>query len=101
MSVVEALLEDILVDAYGEHEQLWAFCAAIEDGVPMPSVAELLGVTLEVVAVDFDGDSRRGLRALCRWGQKTKKVDFADLEFPQGSDAERYQAAYRQWLGPT
>ena len=32
----EKLLEEILVDAYGEDEQLWAFRQAFEDEVPLP-----------------------------------------------------------------
>jgi hypothetical protein len=32
---IEKLLEEILVDAYGADEQLWAFRQAIEDEVPL------------------------------------------------------------------
>ena len=31
---IDRLLEEILVDAYGEDEQLWAFRQVIEDEVP-------------------------------------------------------------------
>jgi len=33
----DKLLEEILVDAYGEDEQLWAFRQVIEDEVPLPA----------------------------------------------------------------
>jgi hypothetical protein len=32
---IDQLLEDILVDAYGEDEQLWAFRQTFEDEVPL------------------------------------------------------------------
>jgi hypothetical protein len=33
----ERLMEDILVDAYGEDEQLWAFLQTFEEEVPLPA----------------------------------------------------------------
>jgi len=32
----DKLLEEILVDAYGDNEQLWALWQVIEDEVPLP-----------------------------------------------------------------
>ena len=34
---IDKLLEETLVDAYGEYEQLWAFRQVIEDEVPLPA----------------------------------------------------------------
>jgi len=33
----DALIEEIIVDAYGEDEQLWAFRQAFEDDVDLPA----------------------------------------------------------------
>ncbi len=39
----EELLEEILVDVYGEDEQLWAFRQVIEDEVPLPAEGTVIG----------------------------------------------------------
>ena len=40
---IEALLEDILVDAHGDDEQLRTFREAFEDEVPLPADAFVIG----------------------------------------------------------
>jgi hypothetical protein len=39
LEALDALIEEITVDAYGDDEQLWAFRQAFEDEVTLPSVA--------------------------------------------------------------
>ena len=39
MSATDELLEEILVDAYGEDEQLWSFRQAFEDELELPGKA--------------------------------------------------------------
>ena len=96
----DKLLEEILVDAYGEDEQLWAFRQVIEDEVPLPTEGTVIGETVQVTKIDYDGNPQRGLRATCRKVEgKAYEVDFADMAFPDDSGAARYLRAYRQWLG--
>ena len=97
---VDELLEDILVDAYGEDEQLWAFRQAFEDDVPMPVEGTVIGEAVSVTKIDYDGNPQQGLRATCRKSDgKTYGVALADVAFPDGSTAASYRAAYLQWLG--
>ncbi len=65
-AATEALLEEILVDAYGDAEQLWALRQAFEDNVVLPADAFVIGEPVSVVEIDFDGNERRGLTATCR-----------------------------------
>ncbi len=96
----DALLEEILVDAYGEAEQLWALRQAFEDNVVLPADAFVIGEPVSVVEIDFDGNERRGLTATCRREDASEHVSaVADLRFPPGSEAARHLAAYRSWLG--
>lgn len=44
----ERLLEDLLVDAYGEDEMLWAFRQAFEDEVAPPVEGFVIGETVSV-----------------------------------------------------
>ena len=97
---VQELLEEILTDAYGEDEQLWAFRQTFEDEVPLPADGTVIGETVQVTKIDYDGNPQRGLRATCRkLGGKTYALALEDVEFPADSKAGPYAAAYRKWLG--
>jgi hypothetical protein len=99
-SFTDKLLEEILVDAYGEDEKLWAFRQVIEDEVPLPTGGVVIGETVQVTKIDYDGNPQRGLRATClKPGGKTYEVALEDVEFSVNSKAAPYVAAYRQWLG--
>ena len=63
---LDRLIEDILVDAYGDHEQLGSFEAAFEENVELPADAFVIGEPVSVAKVGFDGDERRGLTAAVR-----------------------------------
>ena len=97
---LERLIEEIIVDAYDDDEQLWAFRQAFEDNVVMPIEAFVVGEPVTVMTVDYDGNERRGLTARCRREAGSEQVIAAcDLILPEGSTAARYLAAYRRWLG--
>ena len=94
------LVEEIVVDAYGDDEQLWAFRQAFEDEVALPADAFVVGEPVTVRTIDYDGNERRGLVARCRREDRSEYLIAAcDLVFPEGSTATRYVAAYRTWLG--
>jgi len=99
-SELGGLIDEIITDAYGEDEPLWAFRQAFEDQVAMPAEAFVLGEPVTVMRIDYDGNERRGLTARCRREAGSEQVIAAcDLIFPEGSTAARYLAAYRKWLG--
>lgn len=58
---IDELIEEIIVDAYGDYEQLSSFCQVFEDDARFPFRGRVVGVEVEVAAVAFDGDERRGL----------------------------------------
>jgi hypothetical protein len=53
----DRLIDEIIVDAYGEDEQLWAFRQAFEDNVAMPAEAFVVGEPV-TVDIDYDGNGR-------------------------------------------
>ena len=59
---LDELLEDVLVDAYGDSEQLGAFEGAFAE-VGLPVRAEAVGMECSLDKVEFGGDERRGLVA--------------------------------------
>ena len=100
MTALDDLIEEIIVDAYGEDEQLSAFRQVIEDEVPLPADGFVIGEPVSVVEIDYDGNERRGLTARCRREDGSEHVVAAsEVMFPKGSIGERYIAAYRKWFG--
>jgi hypothetical protein len=99
-SDLDRLIEEIIVDAYGENEQLSAFRQTFEDEVPMPADAFVIGEPVSVIAIDYAGNERRGLTARCRREDGSEHVvAAADIVFPRGSNGALHLAAYRKWLG--
>ncbi len=97
---VEELLESILVDAYGDGEQLWALRQRFEDALDLPADALVIGAPVSVVEFNFDGNERRGLTAKCRRDDGSEhEVSAADVVLPRDSPAAVHLAAYRRWLG--
>lgn len=97
---LQILVEEIIVDAYGDAEQLWAFRQAFDDNLRVPCAATVVGAPVTVVKFDFDGNERRGLTATCRLPDGSQcTVSAADIRLPAGDPHERYIAAYRKWMG--
>ncbi|MDY6823515.1 MAG: tetratricopeptide repeat protein [Thermodesulfobacteriota bacterium] len=99
LGALDDLIEEITVDAYGDDEQLWAFRQAFEDDVALPADGFVIGEPVSVIAVDYDGNERRGLTARCRREDGSEYgVALCDVVLPQASAGARYFAAYRRWL---
>ncbi|MDR3698644.1 MAG: hypothetical protein P4L56_03355 [Candidatus Sulfopaludibacter sp.] len=96
----DGLIDRITGGAEGESEQLAAFLRALEEAIPVPCDALMSSEPVSVVKFDFDGNARRGLTAKCRRTDgREYVVAAADIEFPRRTEAARYVAAYRQWMG--
>ena len=97
---LDDFIDEILVDAHGEHEQLTAFEQAFHDFGRFPMKARIVGAHVEVTRVEFEGDERRGLTAVCRRDGESYRVALADLvPGPLTVETARLLAAYRRWLG--
>ena len=99
LGALDELIAEITVDAYGDDEQLWAFRQAFEDDVALPADGFVIGEPVSVIAVDYDGNERRGLAANCRREDGSEYViAVSEVVLPQASTGARYIAAYRRWL---
>jgi|SRR5688572_27328041 hypothetical protein len=76
---IDALIDEVTVDAYGDAEQLEAFRQAFEDSGALPFAGHVVGVDVEVVAIDFDGSLLRGLVAHCQQAGRQDKVALLDV----------------------
>src|SRR4030042_6641465 len=88
---LDRLIDEIIVDAYGDDEQLWAFRQAFEDNVVLPAEAFVVGEPVTVMTIDYDGNERRGLTARCRREEGGEKAIAAwGLIFPEEPVAPRF-----------
>jgi hypothetical protein len=100
LAALDALIDEITVDAHGDDEQFWAFRQAFEDNIVVPVDGFVIGEPVSVIAFEYDGNQRRGSTARCRRADGAEHVVAAcDVVLPQNADAGRYLAAYRRWLG--
>lgn len=96
---LDALIEELTVDAYGDEEQLVGFQVGAEEALRRGERAIIAGVAVEVVAVDCGPDARTGLLARVRRDGSRHDVALADLVFEADSALGLAVAAYRRWQG--
>lgn len=95
---LEALIEEAIVDAYGESEQAVAFATVLEDNLALPFTTEVLGVP--VVVERIDTTSRDEIVAVVRRGRQRQRIPLLDLPLPSPPpDGAEWIAAYRLWAG--
>lgn len=97
---LDELIEEVLVDAYGDSEQLGAFeCVFVEAG--LPAAATAIGMACSLDEVEFDGDERRGLVAVITLDGRRQRLSLVDIEITDEShEAARLLAAFRRWWIP-
>jgi hypothetical protein len=98
-AALDALVDEVLVDAYGEDEQLWAFRQAFEDHVCVPCDGTVVGEPVKVIQFDYDGNTRRALTSCRRADGREYVVAASDVVLAPTTQGDRYIAAYRKWLG--
>lgn len=88
----------VIGQAGSDHAQLEALAASLNGALQLPVDGLVVGEPVEVVAIDYDGNARRGLTATCRRHEGLHTVSLADVSFARGPAASAV-ALYRQWLG--
>ncbi|WP_330349012.1 hypothetical protein [Streptomyces sp. NBC_00582] len=95
-AVLEALIEEVTVDAYGEDEQLTAFFTMIEESLAVPFATTVLGVEVNVVGVDLAEDGR--VVARCVRGPVRQDIGILDLPLPEPApEGSQWIEAHRYW----
>ena len=90
---LDELVEEALVDAYGESEQAAGFYTMIENDLRLPFETEMLGVTVTVESIDITD-----IAAVCRRGKDRQRISLADLPLPSTlPEGSEWIVAYRYW----
>jgi hypothetical protein len=93
---LDAMVEEAIVDAYGESEQAVGFFSVIEDNLRMPFETLLLGVAVKVERVELN--DREDIVAICRRGRERQAVPILDLPLPSPKpEGWEWIEAYRHW----
>lgn len=94
---LDALVEEAIIDAYGESEQRIGFYTMLEEHLALPFETVLLGVTVTVAAIDMNDAEE--IVAICSRGKDQLRVPVLDLPLPEPQPAgSEWVAAYRHWL---
>ena len=93
---VKELIEQAIVDAYGEEEQVGGFFTMIEEYLALPFRVKVLGVDADVEKVDMTLDGQ--IVATCRRGKTRRKIPILDLPLPTPAPpGAEWIVAYRHW----
>src|SRR2546425_5872758 len=74
---LKELIEQAIVDAYGEEEQASGSFTMIEEHLALPFPVKVLGVEADVEKVDMTLDGQ--IVAICRRGKTRQKISIMDL----------------------
>jgi hypothetical protein len=93
---LEALIEEAIVDAYGESEQRVGFLTMLEEHLTVPFMTDILGVAVQVDRVDLNDAEE--IVAICRRGPHRQSIPILDLPPPsRPPDGWEWIEAYRRW----
>jgi len=93
---LDELIEEALVDAYGESEEVTSFYTMLENDLQLPFETQVLGVTVSVESIDITDDYQ--LVAVCRKGNAHQRISLSELPLPSPPPAGvEWILAYRHW----
>lgn len=93
---LEALVDEAIVDAYGEEEQKIGLLTMMQEHLALPFAVSLLGVEATVEKVTMTRDGR--IVAVCQRDRVQQRIDVLDLPLPKPARAgAEWIAAYSYW----
>ncbi len=93
---LDELIEEAIVDAYGEQEQRVGFYTMLCDNLAFPFKAKIIGEEVTVSKLTMKDEQR--ILAVCQSKGRNYSVDIMDLEINTARvDASQWIAAYREW----
>lgn len=93
---LEALIEEAVVDAYGDEKQTCGFFTMIEEHLTLPFTACIFGAEAVVEKVDMTRDGR--IVAVCQRDGMKQRIEILDLPLPKPAPVgAEWIAAYSYW----
>lgn len=93
---LKRLIDDAIVDAYGESEQRVAFYTIIEENLACPFVTRFLGMDVTVERIELTESEE--IVAICRRGRTRQAISILQLPLPKRAPSgAEWIEAYRRW----
>jgi hypothetical protein len=93
---LDRMIDEAVIDSYGESEQIAGFYTMLEDNLAVPFVTEILGVKVSVERIDMADDEH--IVAVCTHGKSRQSVPILDLPLPVPPPAgAEWIDAFRRW----
>lgn len=94
--ILEEMIDEAIVDAYGDAEQAVGLFTMIEEHLTVPFKAEMLGVEVTVARVDMTENDE--IVAVCVRGRHRQMVPLLELPLPSPPpEGFEWIEAYRHW----
>ncbi len=92
---LDHLVEEAIIDAYGESEQRIGLLTIIQENLACPFTTEVLGIPVRVERVDLNGADE--IVAVCRRQRQRQLIPILDLPQPSPPAGWDWIDAYRLW----
>lgn len=94
---LDQLIEEAIVDAYTDDEQLIGFSAMIEEHLAVPFKTHILGQEVTVAGIELTDDDH--IVAVCSRGDVKQHIPILDLPLPDPlPEGAEWIEAYRRWV---
>jgi len=95
---IKELIEEVIVDAYGDEEQELGFLTMLDENLPFTFKALVVGEEIEVMGIDPNVEDR-GIMTICKRKGKKYRVSVTSLEWPGKPPKEaEWIEAYQAWI---
>ena len=92
------MIEEAIVDAYGESEQVTGWFTMIDENLEVPFETTVLGILVTVERVDLSRSEQ--IVAICRRARERQVLPILDVPLPTPPpEGAEWIEAYRRWLG--
>ena len=94
---LDELVQEAIVDAYGEDEQLVGFYTMIEENLALPFTTRVLDIEVSVEGIEL---TDQGIAAICAQGTHRRSIEILELPPPiPPPPGWEWISAYRHWAG--
>jgi hypothetical protein len=94
---LESLIEQAMVDAYGDSEQRVGFLCMLQEHLACPFTTHILGEQVTVERIDLN--DAEAIVAICRRQRHRQLIPILDLPLPSPPPAGwEWIEAYRYWV---
>ena len=96
VTALDALIEEAIVDAYGDDEQRVGFLTTLQERLDMPVEVQILGAPAKVERID---EVDHQIVAICRSGRFRQAIPILELPLPDSRPVgAEWIEAYRRFV---